>query len=124
MVSEASGVGVWELFKKAPNSVLVVAGIVVIVLMMCVTAIIISGKSPSSLFSVINVIFSGMALLAGTGAFTFSAAAAKNAQDASEKTDTVVEQTNGTLTQRIHDTVKTALELHDQEVHGIPPKAG
>jgi len=105
----------FTLLKKAPNGVLIIGGVLLSIVVICVTVLAIEGKSPAGLFGLVNVIFNGLGILAGTGAFVYAGSAAKNAQ-------TAVAQTNGELTQRIQDTVRVALELHDVEVHGMPPR--
>ncbi len=98
-----------NLLSKAPNVVIVICiTMLLAVTIGSITVLVALGRNPHDVISFIMVLLNAAGLLLGSGAFLYSASAAKSSSQASE-------QLNGGLTQRIEAAVQNHIDTAHTE---------
>ena len=99
-----------SVLQKAPNVIVVCVTVIVLAVILGSTALIITNHDPSQLQKIIPTILSGLATLAGAGAWLYAGASAQSGTN-------VERQMNGTLDKKIGDAVTSAMTAHALTSH-------
>lgn len=86
-------------FSKAPNIVVVCVTILIGLAITGVVVLLAIGRSADELTHIINVVFQGLGVLAGSGAFLYASASAKSGHNVEKKL-------NGELDARIENAIE------------------